>query len=174
MTGCPRPPTPGRGQEMISDTDGNMLMHGAAAISSNQPAAPSSDEFVRPSRLRASCGRLRAPTNGSRPSGGPQNRAYASCRRSCGDRRAVRCAHGSFPLFKCIAPSSATCCAEPRPRWSSSIQHDSLTLQSRLQGKTAPNYSDNALDAAERSVGPKRRRTFDTIVGEPFPLACWP
>ena len=35
-----------------------------------------------------------------------------------------------------------------------------------LQGKAAPNYSDSALDAAERSTGLKRRRTFDTVVGE--------
>ncbi len=153
-----------------------MLTHGAAAISSDQPAAPSSDEFVSPSRLRASCGRLRAPTNGSQPSGGPQNRACASCRRSCADRRAVRCARGIFPqcTIQTLRAFECDLLRRPRSRWSSSIQHDSLTLRSRLQGKTAPNYTDNALDAAERSVGPKRRRTFDTIVGEPFPLAVWP
>lgn len=37
------------------------------------------------------------------------------------------------------------------------------------QGKAAPNYNDSALDAAEKSTGAKRRRTFDTLVGEHGP-----
>jgi hypothetical protein len=34
-----------------------------------------------------------------------------------------------------------------------------------LQGKPAPNYNDSALHAAEKAVGSKRRRTFDTLIG---------
>ena len=73
---------------------------------------------------------------------------------------------GATAIFPPMHSKIAHLPGRPRSLPFAGTRHHMDTCTSHsTQGKPAPNYSDDALNAADKVDGAKRRRTFDTLIG---------
>ena len=146
--------------DMINSSTHMRCDHGSRSISAPITALTR----LPPCRPPAICTGHRRCNNGVRPNGERQSLQCAPRRWSGAAPRAQRCHRHLAPhAFKGHASARA-------PAWSAACActmcHMNSRLSSCMQGKPAPNYSDEALNAADKAVGSKRRRTFDTLIGK--------